>query len=104
MEPLEANVTRGANLLDEKEPGWYRQIEPSTLQMNHGDKCVCGQLFDGYGKGLRALGIRMKDGEHYGFNSVGPGYLKLRKLWIEEVELRKIAAASLVETPELLCV
>jgi hypothetical protein len=37
-------VAAGAQLLDEQVPGWYRQIDTSTLDMADGCNCICGQL------------------------------------------------------------
>jgi hypothetical protein len=37
-------VANGAQLLDEKYPGWWRDVDPFQLQMSDCGKCVCGQL------------------------------------------------------------
>lgn len=37
-------VAAGAQVLDEKIPGWYRRIDPSTLVMSDACNCICGQL------------------------------------------------------------
>ena len=42
-----AAVAAGAQVLDEKIPGWYRQIDISSLDMSDGEHCICGQLAGG---------------------------------------------------------
>lgn len=52
-------VANGARWLDENFPGWEERINPRTLRLDEGSKCICGQLFkevakragedDGYG-------------------------------------------------------
>lgn len=37
-------VAQGAQLLDEKKPGWWRIINLDTLDLTLCDACVCGQL------------------------------------------------------------
>lgn len=37
-------VANGAQLLDEKMPGWYRLIDLGTLELFSCAACVCGQL------------------------------------------------------------
>lgn len=45
-------VARGANYLDEVDPGWYRHVDPETLVLADGSACVLGQLHGGYRRGL----------------------------------------------------
>jgi hypothetical protein len=37
-------VAQGAQLLDEKEPGWWREIDLGTLELSSCKRCICGQL------------------------------------------------------------
>jgi len=37
-------VARGAALLDEKIPGWFRSVDVDTLQISSCHLCVLGQL------------------------------------------------------------
>lgn len=37
-------VAQGAQLLDEKMPGWWRLISLEDLRMTDCDACICGQL------------------------------------------------------------
>lgn len=43
LTPAEA-VANGAQLLDEKLPGWWREITLDTLNLSDCRNCVCGQL------------------------------------------------------------
>lgn len=93
LEELRANVTRGAALLDSKEPTWRSLIDVPSLDMGIDDSCVLGQVYATFDRGLDALGIhRDQDkGERYGFYSpsdrdYGAEYLTLTALWIEEIQ------------------
>lgn len=37
-------VANGAQLLDEKHPGWWRAIDLNTLMLSSCASCICGQL------------------------------------------------------------
>lgn len=41
-----ARAQRGARWLDENFPGWTDRINPGTLLLSTGQRCICGQLFD----------------------------------------------------------
>lgn len=41
---VEERVANGAQLLDERIPGWYRRINPETLSIANSARCICGQL------------------------------------------------------------
>ena len=48
----QARVERGAAYLDEIDPGWYRRIDPDTLELSSGRACVLGQLHGEFRRGL----------------------------------------------------
>ena len=50
-------VQRGAEYLDEREPGWHRRIDPDTLELGSGDRCVLGQLHGEFRLGLGRSGV-----------------------------------------------
>jgi hypothetical protein len=37
-------VANGAQMLDEKLPGWYERIDQDKLDVTYGGTCICGQL------------------------------------------------------------
>ncbi len=44
--PAPERVAAGAQLLDEKIPGWYKRINLDTLNLSNPTNCICGQLSD----------------------------------------------------------
>ena len=51
----EAEVRRGAALLDEKEPAWRKRFNPEALNMADLYECVLGQVFGHYLTGHKRL-------------------------------------------------
>lgn len=91
------DIARGVELLDETVPGWDSRIDVETLNIASPVKCVLGQLFGGYGDGLRALSGPMTRadvvGIRYGFmprssviTSVDDGWPAALASWYEEAE------------------
>lgn len=69
-----ARVAKGAALLDEKRPGWEREISLRTLDISSGECCVTAQLSGvaHYHAGMKQLGLTDGDGGTYithGFNA-----------------------------------
>src|SRR5437773_866290 len=90
-------VYRGAQLLDERLPGWEAHVDPKTLDMARCDRCVLGQLAGGYEGAyddeLQALGIG-GSGAKYGFAVWGNGsWDRLTAWWRELLRERKAKAA-----------
>jgi hypothetical protein len=52
---LLSRVERGARLLDQVEPGWYRRIAADRLAMESCDRCVLGQLHGDFLEGFRMI-------------------------------------------------
>lgn len=78
---MKDNVLRGIELLDRQVPGWREKIDWNELSMGHCKKCILGQLFGHFDKGVRKLAI--KTPSPFGFNTVG-SYVALTELWREE--------------------
>lgn len=71
MEVIELAVAKGAQFLDEKLPGWHKQLDLETLELASCENCVCGQLGRslGFGYLLQKTGVHMEDyPEEYGFD------------------------------------
>ena len=51
-EKVRERVQRGAAYLDEMDPGWHRQVDPNTLELESGRQCVLGQLHGEFRLGL----------------------------------------------------
>lgn len=81
------NVGSGAALLDQKRPGWYREIDLDQLEMGSDTKCVLGQLYGEYIKGRYTLTLLGKTFV-YGFNTTLEDYKSLQLMWEEEIRSR----------------
>lgn len=104
-------VARGAALLDEKSPGWFRTLVPESVVMHYYDSCVLGLLNPevGYAGMVDALGLKHDtetDAEGglvwHGFDliddecAVNPdyreSYARLTDTWRNLIAERQIAA------------
>lgn len=56
-------VSKGAELLDQKESLWYLDIDTMILNTQHPDVCIAGQLFPNtdYVAAMRRLGLNCWD-------------------------------------------
>jgi hypothetical protein len=89
---LEERVQRGAQLLDEKYPGWADRIDLRSFSISSPWLCILGQLFGGYLEGVYSLNIVQQEAL-YGFN-IKPTepfstFRQLQKLWQEAIEERR---------------
>ncbi len=70
--PYHEAASRGAALLDERNPGWWRRIDLDKLNVRSIHCCPLGQVYGRYGPGIDALKlIRLSDRSLSGF-SIGP--------------------------------
>lgn len=61
---------------------WAYEVDPATLDMAAGGKCLLGRVFGGYGKGRNALGLTgRRDSVAAGFDTCCEGYGTLNKAW-----------------------
>lgn len=79
-------VERGAQVLDLHVPGWELKIDAENLEMSSCARCVLGQTFGGYVRGLEVLigpeGVENEDfdekldiwPELHGFEALGSYY------------------------------
>jgi hypothetical protein len=67
---LKTRVIRGIELLQKKYgDGWIEKIDLKTLDLGDGDRCVLGQLYGEYERGLETLAIKtFLDGAMYAFD------------------------------------
>lgn len=102
MFDLKKRVAKGAQLLDQKRPGWYREIDTSNLNMAERGDCILGQLYPYYSNGTSELfGHSMytmaewREEKDHGFD-LGGGwdrihtYGALKRAWIKEIKARYI--------------
>ena len=91
IEQNRAKAKKGAQLLDQEEPGWWGRIDVDALDMGSAFHDVLGQLYGDYGRGLKALGfLGSPKAEEYGFASVDPAdHEPLADGWCQEVLKRR---------------
>lgn len=51
-EKVQERVRRGAEYLDDMDPGWHRRVNADTLELEDGRHCVLGQLHGEFRLGL----------------------------------------------------
>jgi hypothetical protein len=51
-EKVEERVQRGAEYLDDVDPGWHRRVNADALELEDGQHCVLGQLHGEFRLGL----------------------------------------------------
>tara|TARA_B100002049_G_C16083708_1_gene378313 strand:+ start:1659 stop:2267 length:609 start_codon:yes stop_codon:yes gene_type:complete len=66
---IDPRILDGADLLDKKKPGWWHKIDLEALDQRDESRCVLGQLYGNYHKGLRALALYQGQAVDHGFNS-----------------------------------
>jgi len=94
-------VQRGAKWLDEKRPGWAKEIDLEKLNYTMGDRCILGQLYANGGHWFSAVKNAFdvtdatgdKLAQKYGFmamdHEIGlSANQKLQELWVLEIEQR----------------
>lgn len=105
MSPTQAElgaVARGAALLDDHEPGWYRRIDRDQLNIGSTARCVIGQVYGEscrYGIGYTAMvyNLGIDNASEYGFDSPGGGgYQRLRTAWLDEIDHRLLMDSPLL--------
>lgn len=71
MSRTPANVKRGVELLDARLPGWRERVNPDTLDLANGCRCIVGQVLGDYDEGVALLGLSQPAAERYGFWASG---------------------------------
>ncbi|WP_420454258.1 hypothetical protein [Rubrivirga sp.] len=111
-----SRAARGADLLDDRDPGWAARVDPGTLSLADGQACVLGQLWGDYRHGLgRARVIDLSSAPtrfvspvDLGFQAVGDlgdaaealDYALLTRAWRDEVERRRpVGDAPILASP-----
>ena len=103
MSTVTGRVARGAALLDEKRPGWWRDIDLARLDLRYGCTCIVGQVEhledeEDYTDALAALGLEHEWTEgDYGFDATSVYEFDeqlgdLAAAWRELITLRRESA------------
>jgi len=87
-----SRVERGVAFLDQRMPDWVERVDLNTLDTQHLERCVLGQLFGDYVIGVEELGLK-EEGDRLdevsvyslGFQASGdegqPTYADLTEAW-----------------------
>lgn len=57
LEVIRARAEAGAERMDQHDPNWALNVDPSSLVMMYYTECVLGRYFGDYFRGLRELGL-----------------------------------------------
>jgi hypothetical protein len=85
-------VRRGAELLDERRPGWDQEINLANLKISSCRNCVLGQLYGDYHLGLDMISSdagEFVDAEDYGFDGV-LDWEELNEEWRDLIASRRV--------------
>lgn len=86
-------VRECAELLDEVMPDWYTKIDERKLNLTSCSKCIIGQLYGGYGAGMRKLfresPHQIKDEQILCIN------YPYKQQWLAQIALRKAASGPI---------
>lgn len=66
---LEERITRGAELLDARVPGWRERVDVQRLDLSSDTECVLGHVLGSYARGLEALGLTPAQSWAHGFTT-----------------------------------
>ena len=87
-------AAKGAELLDNLNPGWFKKIKIHELYMSNCGHCVLGQLYGSYWDGLISIELESDayvNIEEYGFKESyrsNYGYEELDKEWKIQIQER----------------
>lgn len=68
---LDPRVVRGAELLDERMPGWAERIDLDSFVLSSCKRCVLGQLYGDFEIALGRCDIEEAPDDYYGFDIDG---------------------------------
>lgn len=95
MTEIEERVRRGAELMDEKMPGWFLRVDLDSLDMASPCRCVLGQLNGNFFDSAALLwneaqGDAMTNSRLHGFNLIaGSSCESLESAWKSEIRRRR---------------
>lgn len=101
MTSIEQNVKAGAKWLDREAPEWYRHLDMAKFNIDHGTKCVLGQLAEkgivstssgigqnDYWSAVRAYSLNTESAKMLGFFGRRECNAELREAWSAEISRR----------------
>lgn len=106
VESVSTRVARGAALLDQHVPGWWKKISLEQFAFVDSCNCILGQLFDArYDQGLKALfsSYRLSDHEfpldvEHGFDAAEQPWESFdSNQWLTEINTLEETWVSLIK-------
>lgn len=98
-DPAPKRAARGAQVMDERKPGWHEHVDTATLDIASASRCVIAQAFDG----SFAHGLNVVDKDHtldlqaHGFadryTRGRSDALELEAAWAAEINTRRYGSA-----------
>lgn len=101
-ERMEDYAHAGADLLDRRDPDWWRYIDAGTLDLKSTSDCVLGQIYGGYSQGTMAVfGEDYSDAPfEHGFDAVDMYEMNiLQDIWLDLILERKLQASVFAGNP-----
>lgn len=100
MNRIAKRVAKGAALLDVKRPGWEKEVNVYSINMNSPYDCILGQIYHNYEWGLDSLelegnwsakrhGFELTGWQRRDFASAQLNGQKIKDAWIDEIKSRK---------------
>lgn len=93
---IDERVLKGVRFLDSEVPDWATRINLQRFQMSHGEYCVLGQLYGGYGEGLERIHGNEYGQEDWaserGFWDANCDYNRLQQDWVKVIAERQRTA------------
>lgn len=92
-----SRVEKGAELLDQIFPGWYKHIDLIGFNITNSQQCIIGQLKGVLGFSCNNLPFRTwQESEVYGFNPPKAKRFETEDKWIEEIHKRLISDPTIL--------
>lgn len=83
------SIEEAARLLDIVKPDWYKQVNILKLSMMDGTKCVLGQLYGQWWKGMHSLFGSTRPGDNYRASDTIFGNMANPISWVKQIEDRR---------------
>jgi hypothetical protein len=87
-------VARGAALLDQKRPGWHRELADKNIEVSQPSNCVLYHLYGSWAYGLAAVVPDHHGSAYYGLACLSSDDDQYRELWTKEITSRLAAESA----------
>lgn len=94
-------ILEAVEILDKNFPNWRDKINLEKLDMNMIDRCILGQLYNNYYKGLSALNLSNNPPQGFGYLERNCNISDMLQISISNKELTKQWKQFLMDTKEV---